>query len=99
MRARGRLASRARSSCARHHVSGLAPARPPADASYNKPYSVSAWLAQREVHETWILMMDTDMFLRAPVDPRRDLARQPLYHPASMVARVPLSRAGGRGRT
>ena len=38
-------------------------------ASYNKPYSVTAWLAQVDVKETWILMMDTDMILRAPVDP------------------------------
>ena len=38
-------------------------------ASYNKPYSVTAWLQQVEVKETWVLMMDTDMFLRAPIDP------------------------------
>ena len=40
-------------------------------ASYNKPYSVKAWLENNDVQETWILMMDTDMFLRAPVDPVR----------------------------
>jgi len=38
-------------------------------ASYNKPYSVTAWLEQTDVEEEWILMMDTDMFFRAPVDP------------------------------
>ena len=38
-------------------------------ASYNKPYSVMAWLEKTHVAETWVLMMDTDQFLRAPVDP------------------------------
>ena len=38
-------------------------------ASYNKPYSVHAWLEKVDVRETYILMMDTDMLLRAPVDP------------------------------
>ena len=38
-------------------------------ASYNKPYSVTAWLEERVVEEEWILMMDTDMFFRAPIDP------------------------------
>jgi len=38
-------------------------------ASYNKPYSVSAWLEANDVGEEFILMMDTDMFFRAPVDP------------------------------
>lgn len=38
-------------------------------ASYNKPYSVMAWLEQTHVEEEMVLMMDTDMFLRAPVDP------------------------------
>ena len=38
-------------------------------ASYNKPYSVTAWLEQTEVEEEYILFMDTDMFFRAPVDP------------------------------
>ena len=38
-------------------------------ASYNKPYSVTAWLRQTDVRETWVLMMDTDMILRAPIDP------------------------------
>ena len=38
-------------------------------ASYNKPYSVVAWLKAVEVKEPYVLMMDTDMILRAPVDP------------------------------
>ena len=40
-----------------------------ADASYNKPFSVKAWLEQVDVEEEFVLMMDTDMYLRAPVDP------------------------------
>jgi len=37
-------------------------------ASYNKPYSVMAWL-ETKVEEEYILMMDADMTLRSPVDP------------------------------
>ena len=40
-----------------------------ADASYNKPFSVKAWLEQVDVQEDFVLMMDTDMFLRATIDP------------------------------
>ena len=46
-----------------------APCRCCADASYNKPFSVKAWLEQVDVAEDFILMMDTDMYLRAPIDP------------------------------
>lgn len=38
-------------------------------ASYNKPFSVTAWLEKVDVKEKWILMMDTDMLLRQLVDP------------------------------
>jgi hypothetical protein len=38
-------------------------------ASYNKPYSVMAWLEAVTVEEDYVLMMDTDMLLRAPLDP------------------------------
>jgi len=38
-------------------------------ASYNKPFSVKAWLEQVDVEEEFVLMMDTDMYLRAPIDP------------------------------
>ena len=39
------------------------------DASYNKPYSVHAFLEANTVEEEYIIMVDTDMFFRAPVDP------------------------------
>ena len=38
-------------------------------ASYNKPYSVHAWLSKVDVKEDMILMVDTDMWLRQPIDP------------------------------
>ena len=38
-------------------------------ASYNKPYSVTEWLKEVDIEEDYVLMMDTDMFLRAPVNP------------------------------
>ncbi len=37
--------------------------------SYNKPYSVMAWLEQTHVAEDYVLMMDSDMLLREPLDP------------------------------
>ena len=37
--------------------------------SYNKPYSVMAWLAETPVAEDYVLMMDSDMVLREPLDP------------------------------
>ena len=37
--------------------------------SYNKPYSVHAFLEANTVEEEYIVMVDTDMFFRAPVDP------------------------------
>ena len=38
-------------------------------ASYNKPYSVHAFLEANTVEEEYIVMVDTDMFFLAPVDP------------------------------
>jgi len=38
-------------------------------ASYNKPYSVMAWLEQTDVEEDYVLFMDSDMILRQPIDP------------------------------
>ena len=38
-------------------------------ASYNKPYSVHAWLSKVDVKEDMILMVDTDMWLRQPINP------------------------------
>jgi hypothetical protein len=47
----------------------LAPRARLLQASYNKPFSVTAWLEKVDVKEKWILMMDTDMLLRQLVDP------------------------------
>ena len=37
--------------------------------SYNKPYSVHAWLAAHDISEDYVLMMDGDMVLRSALDP------------------------------
>jgi hypothetical protein len=37
--------------------------------SYNKPYSLMAWLEAEEIKEDYILMLDGDMLLREPIDP------------------------------
>ena len=37
--------------------------------SYNKPASVMHWVAERNITETFVLFIDADMLLRAPIDP------------------------------
>ena len=37
--------------------------------SYNKPYSLMAWLEAEEIKEDYIMMLDGDMVLREPIDP------------------------------
>ena len=37
--------------------------------SYNKPYSLMAWLEQEEIAEDYIMMLDGDMLLRERIDP------------------------------
>ncbi len=37
--------------------------------SYNKPASVMFWLAQNNVTEEYVALLDTDMLLRTPLDP------------------------------
>ena len=37
--------------------------------SYNKPAAVMHWVAEAQIDETWVLFIDADMLLRAPIDP------------------------------
>ena len=37
--------------------------------SYNKPYSLMAWLEAEDIAEDYIMMLDGDMLLREPIDP------------------------------
>ena len=37
--------------------------------SYNKPYSLMAWLEAEDIPEDYIMMLDGDMLLRQPIDP------------------------------
>ena len=44
--------------------------------SYNKPASVMFWLEQNDVQEEFVALLDTDMQLREPLDPRALGARR-----------------------
>ena len=37
--------------------------------SYNKPYSLMAWLEAEDIAEDYIMMLDGDMLMREPIDP------------------------------
>ena len=37
--------------------------------SYNKPAAVMHWVSEAQIDETYILFIDADMLLRAPIDP------------------------------
>ena len=37
--------------------------------SYNKPASVMHWVREAQINETFVLFIDADMLLRAPIDP------------------------------
>ena len=37
--------------------------------SYNKPASVMHWVSEEKIDETYVLFIDADMLLRAPIDP------------------------------
>ena len=39
--------------------------------SYNKPASVMHWVREAKIDETYVLFIDADMLLRAPIDPLR----------------------------
>ena len=44
--------------------------------SYNKPASVMFWLAANDIQEEFVALLDTDMLLREPLDPRALGARR-----------------------
>ena len=44
--------------------------------SYNKPASVMFWLAANDIREEFVALLDTDMLLREPLDPRALGARR-----------------------
>ena len=56
--------------------------------SYNKPASVMHWVREANITETFVLFIDADMLLRAPVDPVTLGVRKGLV--VSILQRMPL---------
>ena len=59
--------------------------------SYNKPASVMHWVREAQINETFVLFIDADMLLRAPIDPvalgvRKGLRSSPSTFDTSTMA-------------